>query len=180
MNTIREARKLATEHWQPATALLINSRTDIALAIHADGVHLRSHDVSPQEVKEIWKQYSTEKCEAGTPFDRLRAGSARQLSPEIPLIAVSCHSPAEVTQAAVNGAPLAVFSPVFEKKDATPTGLEALHQACKNKIPVLALGGITLSNAHACLAAGAAGIAAIRLFQENNIAEVANQLRSNS
>ena len=67
MNTIREARKLATEHWQPATALLINSRTDIALAIHADGVHLRSHDVSPQEVKEIWKQYSTEKCEAGTP-----------------------------------------------------------------------------------------------------------------
>src|SRR5580704_13099478 len=54
MNAIREARKLATDPWQPATALLINSRTDVALAIQADGVHLRSNDISAQEVKAIW------------------------------------------------------------------------------------------------------------------------------
>src|SRR5438128_12112578 len=33
------------------TRLLINSRTDVALAAGADGVHLRSKDVSPEEVR---------------------------------------------------------------------------------------------------------------------------------
>ena len=97
-----------------------------------------------------------------------------------PLISISCHSPEEVTQAATEAATLAIFAPVFEKKDApgnAPTGLEALRQACQAKIPVLALGGITLQNAASCLQAGAAGIAAIRLFQENNIAEIARTLR---
>jgi thiamine-phosphate pyrophosphorylase len=158
--------KLRTENLELKTALLINSRTDVALAVQANGVHLRSNDIPPQEVRAIWA-----KCGAGAP--------ARASSPPPPLIAASCHSPAEVAQAAANGATLAVFAPVFEKQDANPAGLEGLRQACKNKIPVLALGGITLSNAHSCLTAGAAGIAAIRLFQENNIAEVTKQLRSN-
>jgi thiamine-phosphate pyrophosphorylase len=170
INTIRSA--LPTDHRPLPTALLINSRTDVALAVQAEGVHLRSHDLSPQEVKAIWTKCGAGACGAGT--------LARQLSPQLPLIAVSCHSPAEVAQAAANGATLAVFSPVFEKKDATPTGLKALSQACETKIPVLALGGVTLANAHSCLAAGAAGIAAIRLFQENDIAELVHHLRQNS
>ena len=58
-----------------------------------------------------------------------------------------------------------------------PTGLDALHQACRAQIPVLALGGITLQNAKSCLEAGAGGIAAIRLFQENDIATVISKLR---
>ena len=118
------------------------------------------------------------KCGAGTPFDKLRAGSARQLSP--PLIAVSCHSPAEVAQAEASGATFAIFAPVFEKKNAQPAGLNLLHEASQTNIPVLALGGITLENAQSCMAAGAAGIAAIRFFQENNVAEVAQCLRSHT
>jgi thiamine-phosphate pyrophosphorylase len=110
-------------------------------------------------------------CRAGTP--------ARQLSPRAPLIAVSCHSPAEVAQAAASKATFTVFAPVFEKKEANPAGLVALKQACQSNIPVLALGGITLANAHSCLEAGASGIAAIRLFQDNDIAQVVKQLRSN-
>jgi thiamine-phosphate pyrophosphorylase len=73
-----------------------------------------------------------------------------------------------------------VFAPVFEKKDEPQTravGHDGLREACRQKIPVLALGGITLKNARDCMDAGAAGVAAIRLFQENDIAEVVRQLR---
>ena len=57
-------------------------------------------------------------------------------------------------------------------------GLVALQQACRAKIPVFALGGITLENAVACLHAGAAGVAGIRLFQENRIVDVVRALRT--
>ena len=74
-----------------------------------------------------------------------------EASPQVPLIAVSCHSPEEVARAAENKATFAVFAPIFEKKDAPATpaqGLLSLQKACKAGIPVLALGGITLANAH--------------------------------
>jgi thiamine-phosphate pyrophosphorylase len=158
-------RGLRTENRELRTALLINSRTDVAIATAATGVHLRANDLSPQEARTAWQG----SCGAGAP--------ARENSPREPLIAVSCHSPQEVIEAAANQANLAVFAPVFEKKDAQPTGLEALRQACHAKIPVLALGGVTLQNAPSCLQAGAAGIAAIRLFQENEIATIVRQLR---
>src|SRR5580700_7149278 len=126
-----------------ATALLINSRTDVALATAAAGVHLPANDLSPQEARDAWT-----KCGAGAP--------AREISPQDPVICVSCHSPEEVLSAAESKATFAVFAPVFEKKDAphsTPTGLEALSRACRAKIPVVALGGVTLQNAELCLQA---------------------------
>jgi thiamine-phosphate pyrophosphorylase len=164
---IRRERKLTTDPWPLTTALMINSRVDVALAAHAAGVHLPANDLSPQEARDAWT-----KCSAGAP--------AREISPQAPVISVSCHSPEEVFNAAESKAAFAVFAPVFEKKDApnsTPTGLEAVRQACSAKIPVLALGGVTLQNADLCLQAGAAGIAAIRLFQENDIATVIRKLR---
>jgi thiamine-phosphate pyrophosphorylase len=157
--------KLRTENPELRTALLINSRTDIALAAHADGVHLRSDDISPEEVRAVWKKRGV-----GVP--------ARANSPQDPVIGVSCHSPEEVAQAAAGSASFAVFAPVFEKKDAQPAGLDLLREACGANIPVLALGGVTLAKVQSCLEAGAAGIAAIRLFQENNIVEVTQRLRN--
>ena len=145
---------------EPATRLLINSRSDIAIACNGDGVHLRSEDTSPPEVRKIW----------------IEAGNSLR-----PVVIVSCHTMAEVAVAASNGADFAVFAPVFEKKDSPETkgaGLDQLREACRQKIPVLALGGVTLENAVACVDAGAAGIAAIRLFQENDIAEVVRRLRN--
>ena len=150
----------------PRTILLINSRTDLALAVNADGVQLRSDDVSPSNVRRIWSSG------AGTP--------TRESHRSEPTIGVSCHSPSDAARAATNRANFAVFGPVFEKKDAPgslPAGLETLREACRADIPVLALGGITLNNARSCLDAGAAGIAAIRLFQENEVAEVVRILR---
>jgi thiamine-phosphate pyrophosphorylase len=144
---------------EPVSRLLINSRSDVAIACGAGGVHLRSDDISPLEVRKIWAQ-------AGQ--------SARAL------ISISCHSAADVARAASDGADFAVFAPVFGKKEAPQTcaaGLDGLREACGNNIPVFALGGITLNNARACIDAGAAGIAAIRLFQENDIAEVVRHLR---
>jgi thiamine-phosphate pyrophosphorylase len=161
IRTIREAR---TANDVPRTALLINSRTDIALAANADGVHLRSEDVSPTEVRRLWTL-----CSAGAP--------AR----EGPIVAVSCHNTDDVNRAQSQGADFAVFAPVFEKNNARgvqAAGIAALQEACRAKIPVLALGGVTMENAAACLQAGAAGIAGIRLFQENKIEDVVRALRA--
>jgi len=163
-------RQLRTGNRELRTALFINSRTDVALAAGADGVHLRSDDITPREVRAIWK-----KCGAGA--------SARELSPREPPIGVSCHSSEEVKQAEADGATFAVFAPVFGKKDvpkAHPAGLAQLREACKVQIPVLALGGITLENAKSCLEAGAAGIAAIRMFQEHDIKDVVGNLGQKS
>jgi thiamine-phosphate pyrophosphorylase len=141
------------------TRLLINSRTDVALAAGADGVHLRSEDVSPEEVRRIWRTAN---------------------GVEEPVVAVSCHTQAEVAAAEKAGADFVVFGPVFGKKDAPEmraSGLELLSPACRSKIPVFALGGVTGENAAMCTNAGAKGIAGIRLFQENNLAATVAKLR---
>jgi thiamine-phosphate pyrophosphorylase len=159
-------RKLRTENQELRTALLINSRTDVALAIGAQGVQLTSCDISPADARFAWK------CGACDP-------GCESLT-STPIVGVSSHSPEEVAQAAAGRATFAVLAPVFEKKHApatAPVGLEVLRQACRANIPVLALGGITLQNADSCIRAGAAGIAAIRLFQENDVGTIVRELR---
>jgi len=170
MRVVRSNSKL-TENGELRTALLINSRTDIALAAAAAGVHLRADDISPKDVKAIWR------CLA----DAHEAKSSRTENwPRNPIVSVSCHSARDAVQAARDGATFALFAPVFEKKDvpgSSRAGLGLLREACRANIPVLALGGVTLQNSEACRRAGAAGIAAIRLFQENDIATVVRELR---
>jgi thiamine-phosphate pyrophosphorylase len=139
------------------TRLLINSRSDIAIACGADGVHLQAKDVTPGEVRRAWNH-------TGNP----------------PLVAVSCHSSAEIARAASEHASFAVFGPIFEKRNHPDARLEdftALEKACVHRLPVLALGGVTLENAQSCIRAGASGVAAIRLFQDHAIAEVVSRLR---
>ena len=144
------------------THLLINSRTDVALACGAHGVHLPANDLPASEVRAIFA----------------RAGVSE------PVIGVSTHSAAEVASAEAHGADFAVFAPVFEKGGtASREGLEELRRICHRAeaaqppMPVLALGGITVENAQVCVAAGAAGIAGIRLFQENDVRAVVKKLR---
>lgn len=150
--------------------LLLNSRSDVALAVGADGVHLRSLDLAPAEVRRI--------CRA------VASPPAREF-----LIGVSCHTPAEIA-AAEAGADFVVFGPVFEKRAAPtqvalepapwPAGLARLSLACRASIPVLALGGVTLDNARECIAQGARGVAGIRLFQQNDVQKVVAALRTSS
>jgi thiamine-phosphate pyrophosphorylase len=100
-------------------------------------------------------------------------------------IAVSCHTVQEIELAEGQGADFAVFGPVFGKAgvESSALGIAGLTQACRGRaaakpaMPVLALGGIDLSNARECLEAGAAGIAGIRLFQSGNVEETVSRLR---
>jgi thiamine-phosphate pyrophosphorylase len=159
-------QELRTENRELRTCLLINSRTDVGLAASLDGVHLRSDDIPAFEARNVWTQ---------------ALARSSQPAARSPSIAVSCHTRAEVLRAQSQGADFAVFAPVFEKRDrpgTEPTGLAALREACQSNILVLALGGVTLDNANSCLQAGAAGIAAIRLFQENKIEDIVRALRA--
>jgi len=134
------------------TKLLINSRSDIALATGAHGVHLTSSpdELTPAQIRTLYAVADHEP----------------------PFIAISCHTLAEVQLACQNKVDAILFSPVFEKPlpDSRPIpgqGLNQLQAACSiaSPTPVYALGGVTRQNASSCLAVGVAGIAGIRLFQ---------------
>ena len=144
------------------TRVLINGPAQIAFEAKADGVHLPAN--APTNAAE----------QARTLF----AASARDA-----ILSYACHSLKEVLKAkeeslrnphATTGNTLILYAPVFEKvtpEDNLPgLGLEALRAAVDSArpIPVFALGGVTTQNAPACIDAGAAGIAAIRLFLTDN------------
>jgi thiamine-phosphate pyrophosphorylase len=144
------------------TRIIVNDRLDVALAAGADGAHLG---------------------EASLPVERVAAWRAAAGRSDF-AIGVSCHSAEGVREAEHTGADYAFFGPIFATPSkasfGAPQGLERLAAACAaSQIPVLAIGGITESNAAECLAAGAAGIAAIRMFQEQgNLAEIVSRLHA--
>jgi thiamine-phosphate pyrophosphorylase len=134
-----------------ATRILVNDRVDVALAENADGVHLGESSMPVAEVARFVK---------------------RTASPAEFLLGVSCHSIEGARSAAADGAVYIFFGPIFatpsKAQFGRPQGLERLAEVCRAvSIPVVAIGGITLDNVDACLTAGAAGIAAIRLFQNS-------------
>jgi thiamine-phosphate pyrophosphorylase len=158
------------------TRVLLNGPASIALQARADGIHLPA--TAPlSAASEARTHFASKGRDAflshacHSVYEALRVKEESQRNP---------HASAANT--------LILFAPVFEKRvpatgavptapsDAAPSsvewtvipgqGLNALHAAAEaaRPIPVLALGGVTRDNAPACLAAGAAGIAAIRLF----------------
>jgi thiamine-phosphate pyrophosphorylase len=143
------------------TKILVNDRLDVALATSAAGVHLGETSLPVETVAE-WRR---------------SAGRAEFL------IGASCHSLEAAQKAESAGADYIFFGPVFATPSkaafGAPQGIERLREVCRSaRIPVLAIGGITVENAHSCFAVGAAGVAAIRVFQESDdMSDLVNGLR---
>lgn len=123
------------------TALLVNERLDVALAVGAGGVHLR-----------------------GDAFD---GAEARAVAPRGFVVGRSVHSTDEALRAgAVDYLVAGTVWETASKPDGHPCigpgGLAAICAA--TPVPVLAIGGVDLVRAGAVARAGAAGVAAIGAF----------------
>jgi thiamine-phosphate pyrophosphorylase len=137
------------------TRIIVNHSLDLALTAQAAGVHLGRASLPIREV-----------------IRRCR----EQRAPQGFLVGVSCHALEEVREAADAGASYVIFGPVFDTPSkrayGPPAGAAQLAAVCASvNIPVLAIGGVELQNVGECLQAGAAGIAAIRMFQDARTSE---------
>jgi thiamine-phosphate pyrophosphorylase len=137
---------------EPPARILVNDRLDVALAGKAAGVHLGEKSLPVEDARAL-------------------VGASRSSTAPSFLVGVSCHSLQAARTAADYGADYLVFGPVFATPSkagyGAPQGLDRLAEVCGAvDLPVLAIGGIDQQNAASCLAAGASGFAAIRLFQD--------------
>ncbi|HYB60440.1 MAG TPA: thiamine phosphate synthase [Methylomirabilota bacterium] len=143
-----------------ATKILVNDRLDVAIATQAAGAHFGEASL-PLAAVTAWRTASGARMTLG----------------------VSCHSLESCLAAERVAADYVLFGPVFatpsKESFGPPQGLDRLARVCRSvRLPVIAIGGVKESNAESCFAAGAAGIAAIRLFQEaSDLTAVVSQLR---
>ena len=155
---VEEALSATREPGMGGARVVVNDRVDVALAVEADGAHLATHSMPPQVV--------------------------RRLVPRGFVIGVSCHSLDQAIAAEAGGADYLVLGPVFETPSkleyGPPLGLEKLRNVTSRvRLPVLALGGITVDRVRSCVEAGASGIAGIRIFQDcESIPERVRELRA--
>lgn len=144
------------------TDVLVNDRADIAHAAGADGVHLTRSSLPARTIRETF----------GDGF----------------LIGVSAHDIDEARAARDGEADFATFSPVYATGskahfDLPPVGVESLRAAAAalDPFPLVALGGVDVERAFEVLRAGAAGVAGIRLFDEDqDLERVAASIEGNS
>jgi thiamine-phosphate pyrophosphorylase len=133
-------RDLLSSTAQRRAPLLINDRVDVALALGADGVHLRS--------------------------DSMPVSVARRLLGPTRLIGVSAHSVDDVLDAASQGADFVVLGPIFatpsKQRYGPPIGVQVLTEAVQRvAVPIFAIGGVAAQHIPDVQRAGAFGIAVI-------------------
>lgn len=137
--------------------LLINDHLDLCAQIDADGLHLGATD-----------------CDLG---------AARRLLGADKIIGASCYDQPDLALAAEQaGASYVAFGACFSsvtKPNAVNVQLDVLREVKRKiKIPLVAIGGITLSNTPKVLAAGADAVAVLdALFNVPNILETSQQFK---
>ena len=134
----KAALQIARDHH---ARLIINDRVDIALALKADGVHLGQTDIP--------------------------AAIARRLLGKEAIVGFSTHNPEQARLASESSVDYLAFGPIFQtstKENPDPvTGLLRLQEigTIKGRLPLVAIGGITLANASETFNAGADSVAVI-------------------
>jgi thiamine-phosphate pyrophosphorylase len=133
----REMRRLTH---RAEAAFILNDRVDLVAALDADGAHIGQEDISPSEARRI-------------------VGAHR-------IVGLSTHSREQVLRAQEEPVDYIGFGPVFPtttKENPSPvTGLEELAWAVRNsRVPVVAIGGITVQNLGDVLATGVQNAAVI-------------------
>lgn len=139
--------------------LIINDDVELAKEINADGIHVGQSD--------------------------MEAGNVRKLIGPEKILGVSVFTPEEAVLAESKGADYLGAGAVFHtgsKSDAVNITHETLKEICSAvKIPVVAIGGISLNNLHELEGSGIAGVAVISaIFAAQNIEQAARDLRSNA
>ena len=143
---------------EKAVLFLVNDRLDVAIACGADGVHLGQEDI--------------------------RVDTARQIAPPGFIIGISVSSIEEAEQAQKDGADYIALSPVFDTTSKTDAGrghgLALLETICNRvTVPVIAIGGIGVTNAAGIFESGAEGIAVISaVVGSPDISGAASELKS--
>ncbi|HKW08057.1 MAG TPA: thiamine phosphate synthase [Candidatus Dormibacteraeota bacterium] len=134
----REAARLVPASPVP---VVISSRIDVVLASDAAGVHLPERDISTADARQLMGHR---------------------------IVGRSVHSVHAAKEAEQEGADYVVFGPVWASAshpDVAPVGLDALARVARSvRIPVLAIGGVTEERVAEVHRAGAAGFAAIGMF----------------
>jgi len=127
--------------------LIVNDRADVARLSGADGVHVGQDDLSVEDVRRI-------------------------VGPDA-IVGLSTHDPAQIDAAYATGATYIAVGPIFvtatKNTGYSARGLDLLRAATAPKtgtvpvfrLPVVAIGGITLERAPEVLRAGAASVAVI-------------------
>ena len=139
--------------------LIINDRLDIALAVHADGVHLGQSDIPVQVARNV-------------------------MGPNC-IVGATANTLEKAKEAWQSGADYLGVGDVFgsaTKNDTKPVELKELKKICDTvKIPVVAIGGISKKNIHLLKDTGVAGVAVISaVLGQTDIAAAAEELISGS
>jgi thiamine-phosphate pyrophosphorylase len=132
----RELRRVLPAH----VRLILNDRSDLALAAGADGVHVGQDDIPPEAARRI-------------------------IGPD-GILGVSAHTPEQIAAAAQTSTDYVAIGPVFatsSKDNPDPVvGLEGVRQArTLTTKSLVAIGGITVENCRSLIAAGADSVAVI-------------------
>ena len=149
-------RVVAVAH-EGGARVVVNDRADIATLSKADGVHVGQEDLSAAEARAI-------------------------VGPDA-IVGLSTHTREQIDRALESDASYIAVGPIFgtstKETGYDARGLELVAAAAGRGKPVVAIGGITLTNAGSVISAGASAVAVITdLLPSGDLGEIEARVRT--